>query len=95
MAVEKDEILAAIRDTGATVQEGKIVGGNLTNAARKLGVARKTLQNRMRYYGIPRGQSGRRRRKISYSKRSGLAVLGGAAAALGLLVLAGKKRRTV
>lgn len=60
MALEKNDILAAIHDAG----------GNISKAARRLGVARRTLQARMRSHGIPKGQAGRRKRKISYSRAS-------------------------
>lgn len=58
MANEKADIEAAIRDSD----------GNISKAARKLGVARRTLQNRMRFHGIPKGASGRKKRKITYGR---------------------------
>ena len=68
MAIEKDDILQAIRDTGATVGDKQITGGSISRAAKKLGVSRRTLQARMRHYGIPMGKAGRRFRKISYGR---------------------------
>lgn len=41
---------------------------NLGDAARKLGASRRTLQNRMRAYGIPRGQAGRPKEWLPYKK---------------------------
>ena len=68
MAIEKDDILQAIRDTGGTVSGDVITGGSISKAAEKLGVARRTLQDRMRFYGIPKGKAGRRRKKMSYGR---------------------------
>jgi len=55
--------------------------GNIGEAARELGASRRTLQNRMREYGMPRGKAGRRKRELPYGKVSGsaLGVLGAAA----------------
>jgi len=58
---EKSGILSAIKDAG----------DNISAAARRLGVARRTLQSRMRAYGIAKGTPGRRKMKISYSKARG------------------------
>jgi hypothetical protein len=44
----KQSILAALKHTN----------GNITKAAKFLCIARRTLQDRMRRYGIPRGRSG-------------------------------------
>lgn len=60
MSLEKNDILNAIRDAG----------NNISKAARKLGVARRTLQARMRFWSIPPGKAGRRKRKITYTKRA-------------------------
>lgn len=57
--LDKAAILAAIRDTP-----------NLVKAAKRLGIARKTLYNRMKAYGIPKGRSGRPKVKIHYTRRS-------------------------
>jgi hypothetical protein len=59
MSDERNGILAAIRDAH----------GNISRAAEKLGVARRTLQNRMRHFAIPEGKPGRRKMKISYRRR--------------------------
>lgn len=62
---------------------------NLGVAARKLGASRRTLQNRMRFYGLPRGHSGRPRQALP--KKHGahmiigttdLLLIGGVGAAL-------------
>lgn len=68
MAIEKNDILQAIRDTGATVSDKEITGGSISRAAEKLGVSRRTLQARMRFYGIPMGKAGRRMKKMSYGR---------------------------
>jgi hypothetical protein len=62
---------------------------NLTVAARRLGVVRKTLQNRMRAYGMAKGQSGRPKKRLTYSRRRKLYVAGAVAAGvvLGVVVL--------
>jgi hypothetical protein len=78
---EREDILSAIRDSN----------GNISRAARKLGVARRTLQNRMRFYGIPKGRAGRRKRKIAYGKRPLKWAVGGAAAAVGIALYARSK----
>jgi hypothetical protein len=68
MSLEKNDILQAIRDTGATVSDKEITGGSISRAAKKLGVSRRTLQARMRFYGIPMGKAGRRFKKIAYGR---------------------------
>ena len=83
--VGKDAVLAAIRDSG----------GNITKAAKKLGVARRTLQNRMRFYSIPVGKSGRSKRTISYSRRAKGYAIGAAAVVVGGIVLLGRKKTSV
>jgi transposase-like protein len=57
---KKTDIEDAIRDAG----------GNISKAARRLGVARRTLQNRMRFYSIPHGTWGRRKKQIHYRRIS-------------------------
>lgn len=85
MALEKTAIEAAIRDAG----------GNISVAAKRLGVARRTLQNRMRYYAIPKGRAGKPKMKIRYRRRSRvLAISAGVAVsalAIGLAVRGGGK----
>lgn len=85
MRLERDEILAALR----------AANGNIGVAARRLGASRRTLQNRMREYGIPRGKSGRRKRALPYGRRShSLAGIGLAAAGLATgLVLASRGKK--
>ncbi len=41
---------------------------NITIAAERLGASRRTLQNRMRDYGMPKGPSGRPRELLSYNR---------------------------
>lgn len=57
---------------------------NLSAAARALGCSRRTLQNRMREYGMAPGKSGRPKRKLSYGRRRRAWAVGGAIAAVGL-----------
>jgi hypothetical protein len=91
MAIEKDDILQAIRDTGATVGDKQITGGSISRAAKKLGVSRRTLQARMRHYGIPMGKAGRRFRKISYGRNAKAYAIGAAVVVVGGAVLLGRK----
>ncbi len=49
----------------AAIQSSK----NLGVAARHLGASRRTLQNRMRFYGLPRGQSGRPKETLPFRVR--------------------------
>lgn len=70
---ERAEIEQAIKDSG----------DNITKAAERLGVARRTLQNRMRSLGIPEGKRGRRKMRISYRAKKNLYAAG----AVGLAVL--------
>lgn len=81
MNLERDTVLAAIREAQ----------GNISEAAKILGCSRRTLQNRMRAYGIPEGRSGRRKRSLPYRRKR--AGLGYGAAALALVggVLIGRK----
>lgn len=80
--VDRAAIVAAIKDAG----------NNISRAAEKLGVARRTLQARMRFYGLARGKSGRRKMKISYSRKRKLYVAGGlaAAAVVGYAIVKGR-----
>ena len=82
MLHDKTAIEAAIKDAG----------GNISDAARKLGVARRTLQSRMRFFGLPEGRAGRRKMRISYGKRRKLYTVGAVAAAvvLGAVVIKGR-----
>jgi hypothetical protein len=56
--------------------------GNVSHAARELGSSRRTLQLRMKTYGIPKGHAGRPREPLPYAQGSGgdaltlLAILG-------------------
>lgn len=72
MSTDRETLLAAIRGTR-----------NLGEAARSLGVSRRTLQNRMRAAGLARGRGGRPKRKLAYSKRA-KGWSAGIAAAVGL-----------
>ena len=74
MSDERREIEEAQRDATITV------------AARRLGVARRTLQNRMRRYGMPRGRAGRPPKKLKRRRTvARVATIG--AVALGALLL--------
>lgn len=72
---------------------------SITAAAKALGVARRTLQDRMRALGMARGKAGHPTRAIKYKKRSrryrGPAVVVGVAALVGGVLIgsriAGKK----
>jgi hypothetical protein len=63
--------------TTAPLERSAIVGalasnqGNVSKAAHTLGAARRTLQKRMRDYGIPVGRSGRPREALPYRGRGG------------------------
>ena len=83
--LERDDIARALREAG----------GKIGKAARLLGASRRTLQNRMRYYGMARGKAGRPKRKLSYGRKRGAWLAGGAAAAAvvgGLVLMKGRGR---
>lgn len=81
MTSERQEIEEAQRDATITV------------AARRLGVARRTLQNRMRRYGMPRGKAGRPPKRLK--RRSTIArVATVGAVALGALLLVRATQRS-
>jgi len=63
---------------------------NLGEAARKLGASRRTLQNRMREYGIPRGQAGRPKEWLPYKSGSTVKTVLGVGAAVAGVVLLGR-----
>ena len=67
---------------------------NLSAAARALGCSRRTLQNRMREYGMARGKSGRPKRKLAYGRRRRALAVGGAVAAVGLVGALALRGRT-
>ena len=69
--LERDEITRALRDAG----------GNVSKAAKLLGASRRTLQNRMRSYGLAPGKSGRPKRLL-YGKKRKMWVGGAVAAAV-------------
>jgi len=80
--LERPAIVAALRSQG----------GNIGKAARQLGCSRRTLQNRMREFGLPRGRAGRRRRVLPYrSRTAALGVAGAAVGVLGLIALTRKR----
>jgi hypothetical protein len=60
---------------------------NLTIAAQHLGASRRTLQNRMRAYGMPRGKSGRPIEPLPYKSlpSTGTLLTVGALAVAGVL----------
>lgn len=74
MGLDRAAVVEAIRSTK-----------NLGAAARSLGCSRRTLQNRMREYGIAPGRSGRPKRKLSYGRRNKAWAVGGAVAAVALV----------
>ena len=67
---EKSGILSAIRDAK----------GNISRAAERLGIARRTLQARMRHYSIAKGRPGRRRMKVHYKRHRKMYAVAGVAA---------------
>jgi transposase-like protein len=81
-----------LHDKTAIVQAIHDAGDNISDAAKRLGVARRTLQSRMRFYGIAKGTAGRRKMRISYGKRRKLYTVGAVAAAvvLGAVVIKGR-----
>jgi hypothetical protein len=81
MTLEREAITQALRDAK----------GNISKTAKILGCSRRTLQNRMREYGMTRGRSGRPKRRLYGKKRAGWAVAGGVAVA-GLVGVALLKR---
>jgi IS30 family transposase len=71
---------------------------SITDAARSLGVARRTLQDRMRALGMARGKAGHPTKAIKYKKRSrsyrGPAVMVGVAALVGGVLIGRHFRKT-
>ena len=76
-------ILAAIHATS-----------NFDEAARKLNISRRTLQNRMRSLGMTRGKAGRRKRGLRYGGKRTLWAIGTAAAAVAVGVAITRKSST-
>jgi hypothetical protein len=75
-----------IDDRKAIEQALEAEGGDITKAARRLHASRRTMQNRMREYGMPRGVAGRVKQPLPYKRNAarlaqalgaGLAVLVG------------------
>ncbi len=84
-----DDKEASRRDVVRAIRESK----NLREAAKKLDMPRRTLQRRMREYGIPRGRAGRPKRKFRYRGKSRASIaLGAAALAVGAFVVGRKFR---
>lgn len=78
LELERSAIVSALRESG----------GDIGKAARALGASRRTLQNRMREYGMARGKAGRRKRLLPYRRKHRVAVgVVGALAAAGALVI--------
>ncbi len=79
MSTDRTAVVSAINSTR-----------NLGDAARKLGASRRTLQNRMREYGIPRGQAGRPKEWLPYKSGGSTVrtVVGGAAIVAGIVLVA-------
>jgi hypothetical protein len=76
MGKDRSAVISAINSTP-----------NLNEAAHKLGASRRTLQNRMREYGIPRGKSGRPKEWLPYKSSTVHTVLGVGAVAAGVILL--------
>lgn len=84
--IERDAIVRALREAG----------GDVGRAAGLLGASRRTLQYRMREYGMPRGHAGRPRRRLSrrwHRSRLGAGALAIGGALVGALVYATVKHR--
>ncbi len=79
--IDRQAVMAALREAG----------GNVGKAAKLLNASRRTLQNRMREYGIPEGRTGRPKRHLLYSKKRKLWLAGGAVAAVGAAILIGRR----
>jgi regulatory Fis family protein len=75
---DREAVVRAIHDTP-----------NLAVASRRLGVARKTLYNRMREYDLPAGKSGRPRLSLP-QHGDGIGALIGVAALIGVGWLASR-----
>ncbi len=73
MSSEREAVVSAINTSP-----------NLGVAARRLGASRRTLQNRMRFYGLPRGHSGRPKQALP-KRGGGVSAIG----ATDLLLLGG------
>lgn len=69
--LERDAITRALAETK----------GNIGKAAKLLGASRRTLQNRMREYGMARGKSGKPKRRLPYARRRKTWAVGAVAAA--------------
>lgn len=87
-AADRTDVIAALRDAK----------GNIGKAARSLGMARRTLQSRMREFEIPRGEAGRPKQRFRYRRglqhvRRATPWLAGAAAVAGAFVVVSKLRR--
>lgn len=83
--VDRPTVAAALRDSGDDI--GK--------AAKSLHISRRTLQNRMRLYGMPRGKAGRRFRRLKYSRGGSAATwIAGAAALVGGVYMFSRRRKS-
>lgn len=79
---DRIKILAAIHQTS-----------NYDEAAKKLGISRRTLQNRMRSLGMTRGKAGRPKRKLGYRGKGVIWAAAAATVAVSALVI-GKSSST-
>lgn len=75
---------AALAPERRAVVEAIQSSPNITEAARKLGASRRTLQNRMRQFGLPPGKSGRPHESLPYKSLIGGWTAGEVAFAAGL-----------
>jgi uncharacterized protein YlxW (UPF0749 family) len=93
MSAERDKVAERAKIEAAL----KNHDGNIEKAAQDLGSSRRTLQNRMREYGMPRGTSGRRKERLPYSRlkdsSGALGIVGAVAAVVGAGLLVNKYRR--
>lgn len=74
--IEREEILKALKSAG-----------DMSGAAKELGVSRRTLQNRMRDLRMMRAKGGRPRHKLRRRRAAGLGGLGVVATVVGAVLV--------